>query len=215
MIQEVLEARQREPGGSRRARADRRAGLVPAVLYGRGAEVRSLSVERTRLESLLRRHGQVLKVVAGGAEDSAILKDIQYDALGETIVHVDLQRISLDEKVKVSVRLELVGTARGVVAGGVMEQNLHELEVECLPMAIPDSIQVNIKALEVGQWLEVKDLVLPEGVVCLDAADTPVVGVEEPREEEAPAVEAAVEPGAEEPEVIGRKEPKEGEETEE
>ncbi|HMF20013.1 MAG TPA: 50S ribosomal protein L25, partial [Gemmataceae bacterium] len=129
----------------------------------------------------------------------------QWDPLGHDILHVDFARVAADERITIDVRLELRGTAPGVTAGGSLDQPLHNLEIECLAIAVPESIRVNIGELQIEGVIHVRDLVLPEGVTTKIDPDAVVVQVHPPMvEAEAPA--AAAVPGEQaEPELIGRK----------
>jgi large subunit ribosomal protein L25 len=130
-------------------------------------------------------------------------------------MHVDFARVAADERIKIEVRIELRGTAPGVTAGGVLDQPIHSLTIECLAIAVPDSIRVAIGEMQIGNAIHVKELKLPEGVTTAVDPDAIVVQVAAPKvEEEAAAVPGA--PGeAAEPEIIGRKEKAEEEEEEE
>jgi large subunit ribosomal protein L25 len=125
-------------------------------------------------------------------------------------LHVDFARVAADERIKIEVRIELRGTAPGVTAGGLLDQPIHNLEIECLAVAVPESIRVFINELQVDQAIHVRDLKLPEGVTTSEDPDAIVVQVAAPKVEEEAAAAA---PAAEqvEPEVIGRKEKAEGE----
>jgi large subunit ribosomal protein L25 len=200
-----IEARPREGHGSRACRRLRKNDLLPAVIYGRGEANVLLSVRRSDVEKLMASRAFIVQVNWNGQRENAQLKEVQYDALGDDILHVDFVRISLTEMVTVSVPIQPHGRAAGVAEGGTLEILVHELQVECLPMAIPDRLRVEVTHLGLGSDLRVADVQFPEGVRPLDAPDTVVLSVvapqELPEEEVAPAVEQA----AAEPEVIGRK----------
>jgi large subunit ribosomal protein L25 len=154
-------------------------------------------------------------VKAEGKIEKALIKELQWDHLGKEILHVDFARVAADERVEVNVRVELRGTAIGIAAGGVIDQPIHLLAVECLAIAVPDSIRVSVTELQLGQALHVRELVLPEGVKALTDPEAVVVQViaklVEP--EAVPAPEAVVAEPAE-PEVIRRERPVEEEEAE-
>jgi large subunit ribosomal protein L25 len=133
-----------------------------------------------------------------------LISELQWDHLGKALLHADFQRVAVDERVSVTVPIELKGTAPGVTAGGALEQPLHNLRVECLAIAVPESVRVVIGELQIGSAIYVRDLHLPEGVKALDDPDLIVVQVKAPQvEAEAPAAAEAAETA--EPEVIGRK----------
>jgi large subunit ribosomal protein L25 len=201
---ETLVAQPRTGRGTHLARRIRKKGLVPAVVYGHKEETLSVTVQRDDLYRAIRHGARVVDLQAGGKVEKALLRDVQWDHLGHDILHVDFARVAADERIKIEVRIELRGTAPGATAGGLLDQPLHTLEVECLAIAVPESIRVAINELQIGQAIHVKELKLPEGVTTAADPDAIVVQVTAPKvEAEAPV--APVE-GAAEPEVIGRKE---------
>jgi large subunit ribosomal protein L25 len=209
-----IAAQPRTLSGSRACRRMRKQELVPAVLYGHGQDNVMLALSNEAILKALRERALVLKVVWGGQEDTAQIKEVQYDAVGDNVLHVDLARISLTETLTVTVPVKTHGEPRGVsVDGGVMELLEFELEVECLPTDIPENIRVEVADLGIGDSLTIADLVFPEGVVPTGEPDMVIVSVVEPAAEPV-AAEAAPEAALAEPEVIGR-EPKAEEEEEE
>jgi large subunit ribosomal protein L25 len=206
----VLVAQSRAERGSQASRRLRRHGLIPAVLYGHKEETLSLTLPAGEVEKMIRHGVRVVDLKAGGKEEKALIRDVQWDHLGKELLHIDLARVSLDERIVVTVPLQLRGTAPGVTAGGLLDQPIHALSVECLAISIPESIRVNIGALQIGDSVFVRDLPLPEGVKVMSDQDAIVVHVT------APVVEAAPTPAAEvaesaEPEVIGRQKAEEEE----
>jgi large subunit ribosomal protein L25 len=208
---EQLTAQLRETRGSRRARRQRAAGSIPAVLYGHGKESISLSVPSDQMLAALR-HGGHLVDLGGDVTQSALIRAVQWDSLGIHVLHVDFTRVVAGEVVEITLSVELKGNAPGVREGGVVEVHQHEIEIECPVGAIPDKLTVNINSLALGGEIRVKDVSLPEGAKALIDPDSIVVEcvlpMAEPEEEAAPAPEAA------EPEIIGRKAEEEGEEAE-
>jgi large subunit ribosomal protein L25 len=211
----LLTTKPRKERGKMRTRRLRRQGFVPAVIYGHKEATLAVSCSREELDRAVRRGVRVLDVKAEGKIEKALIKELQWDHLGKEILHVDFARVAADERVEVNVRVELRGTAIGIAAGGVIDQPIHLLAVECLAIAVPDSIRVSVAELQLGQALHVRELVLPEGVKALTDPEAVVVQViaklVEP--EAAPAPEAAVAEPAE-PEVIRRERPVEEEEAE-
>lgn len=210
---ETLKADPRETKGSAVARRLRRQGKVPAVLYGhrQGVLVLSLSVEP--LKEFLDAGHHLVTLDLGGRQERALVKEVQFDAWGQEILHVDFSRVALDETVTVPVGIVGHGTPKATLSGAVLEQPLHTLEVECKADHIPDQIVIEVGDMEMGQMFHVRDLQLPDGVTAAVEPDAIVFVLQEPRgeeEQEAPAPEA----GAEEPEVIGRVTQEEGEEQE-
>ncbi len=211
-----LVSQKREERGSHVARRMRRQGRIPAVVYGHKEAVLSISLDREEMEKALRAGARVVDLKADGKVEKALIREVQWDHLGKELLHIDFARVSLDERVVVDVRLELRGHAPGVTAGGVLDQPMHSLSIECLAIAVPDHIRVNVGELQIDQAIHVRDLVLPEGVKAMADPEAVVVLVK------APVTEAEAAPGAPpaagetaEPEVIGRQaKPAEGEEAE-
>ena len=201
----TLTARPRPEHGKRAAARLRKQDLVPAVIYGHKEAVEAVALPRHDLESALRHHARIMDLQTGGKTETAVIQEVQYDHLGVEVLHVDFKRVSKDERIVVSVAVELKGAAPGL-SSGVMEQPLHDLEVECLAVAIPESIKVNVSNLQVGQAVHVKELTAPEGVTILTDPEAIVVQIKAHAVEPEPtAAPAAVAPGAAEPEIVGRR----------
>jgi len=201
MEQHELMVEMRTASGTSAARRLRRAGMVPAVLYGRGIDSQPLAVSAKSLRDLLHVGGQNVLVrlsVGDGEPAMAMIKEIQRHSLNGLVLNVDFYKVSLTEKITADVPVILVGEAPGVKLGGVLDQVLRQVEVECLPTDIPQSLELNVSELQIGHTLHVSDLVAPENVIIVaDAADV-VVTVARAAEEEkpaAPAPEEAVEEG--------------------
>jgi large subunit ribosomal protein L25 len=205
---EELHVEPRTLHGKRNSRRLRRTGLVPAVLYGHGLDCVPLAIQAGKLQTLLR-HGSRLVNLVGAANESAFVRELQWDTFGTHVLHVDLTRISAHEKVEVQVTIELRGEAPGVREGGVVSQMVHQVSIECPAGSIPDKLLVNINHLALDQMIKVSDLKLPEGAAMLGDPEAVVVQCVVPVE--APE-EGAGEGVAAEPEVIGAKKEEEGEE---
>ena len=203
-----LQAWPREERGSRPSRRLRRQGLVPAVLYGRGEPNVLLKLQEQDLFELLTTHTSVVELQWDSTTQPAQVKELQVDRLEDRVLHADFVRISLSEKIEVSVPLETVGEAPGVEEGGVLEMQMREVDVECLPQAIPESIEVDVSELEMGDSLLIRDLDWPEGVTPLNDPTRVSVGVVSPTEIEEEEEEEPEEMFAE-PEVIGEEEEEE------
>ncbi|HVY60898.1 MAG TPA: 50S ribosomal protein L25 [Planctomycetota bacterium] len=212
----TLEAKDRGTLGTANSRRLRRDGLIPAVLYGKKVANLNLAVDRDAFASVMRHHGRILDVkLPDGKVEKAILKEIQWDTFGEEVLHIDLGRVALDDKIHLKVGLRFSGDPKGVAAGGHLEVHMHEAMIECLAGAIPDVIKIDVAHLDLDQVMRVKDVPLPHGVKILEHAEAAVAGVKMAHLEElvpgAPAgAEAA---GGAEPEVIakGKKEEEGGE----
>ncbi|HZT81318.1 MAG TPA: 50S ribosomal protein L25 [Gemmataceae bacterium] len=206
-----LAVQPREGTGSLAARRLRKQGLLPAVIYGHKEATVVVALSHDDFAKALGKGARLVELKTDGGAEAAIIQDIQWDHLGKDVLHVDFRRVSKDERVVVSVPLHLRGVAPGVSGGGLLDQPLHVIDVECLVTAVPDEIRVNIGELQQDQAIHVKDLRLPEGVKAMADPDAIVVHIRAPLAEP----EAAAAPAAEtaEPEVIGRQaKPEEGEE---
>ena len=202
-----VSAKPRPELGSRANKRLRDAGLLPGVIYGHKEAVVPVTLPKKELLSHLHHGAHLFELSVDGRAESVLVKEVQYDHLGNDVLHVDFARVSLDERVEVTVPLELKGTPKGEEEGGVLQQMLNDLEIECLVTDIPDVIRVIVDHLGVDDTLHVKDIQLPPGVRALQDEDIIVAAVKVVTDEEAaPAAEA----DAAEPEVIGRK-PEDGE----
>jgi large subunit ribosomal protein L25 len=210
----VLKLDRRDAKGTRAARRLRREGRIPVVLYGHGQESLTLAASAHDLAAAVATGHKVFDLEVDGKREKGLLKDLQYEPLGIEILHADFTRVAADERVTISVPLRLVGTPVGVTQEeGVLHQTVHELEIECLALEIPEEIKVQVSELALNDSIAVKDLELPHGVTTELDPETAVCTVSPPaleEEEEAPA-EGEVEIAAE-PEVIGRKPEEEAEE---
>lgn len=203
MSQNELAAEPRSATGKGAARKLRAAGRIPAVIYGRAMQTRQVSVDPQDLDKLLHSTGAGLNTLIDlqleGAEQQVLLKALQRDPVHGAFLHADFYQVDLSQAVVVSVPLRVVGRAPGVELGeGILDLPLREIEIACLPTAIPDHIEADVSELQIGQSLHVSELHLPEGAelrsdpalaVALVAA--PKVEEEAEAEGEAPEGEAA------------------------
>jgi large subunit ribosomal protein L25 len=206
-----LKTESRQGRGTRAAQKVRARGLIPAVLYGHKEATVSLALPGEELLHAIRHGSRVVDLHVGGATQAALISEVQWDHLGKDILHVDFKRVDKDERIRVHVPLELKGVPPGLSGGGVLEQPLHTLHIECMATAVPDSVRVLIGELQIGGVIHVRDLHLPEGVTVLDDPDAVVVQIKAPAAEPEAAAAAAPAAGPAEPEVIGRKAAEEGE----
>jgi large subunit ribosomal protein L25 len=178
-----LNAAPREIEGSRTNRRLRREGRVPAVLYGGGEEPTHFSVDVRELRHALHGSGAVIELDMDGQTANAVVKDIQQHPIRGEAVHIDFVRVRMDVAIQSIVTLELVGgdEAPGTSEGGVLEQQLRELNIEALPGDIPESIQHDASALEMNATVHVSDLTAPDGVTILDDPETVVASITLPR----------------------------------
>ena len=207
--QNILEAQPRTPGTKNDARRVRRQGKVPAVVYGAGKQALPVSVDPRQVSRILHSetgHNTVFDLAVDGERTKAMIVDWQYEPIKGGLLHIDLKRIAMDQKLKVNVPIELVGEPAGVKQqGGILEQIFREVEVECLPGDIPNSVELDVSELVFGMVLRVADLPKNDKVKFLTDPDQPVAHIISIKEEEVPtaevvAGEAAAAPA--EPEVI-------------
>ena len=184
------------------ARRVRVAGKIPAVIYGPGAEPVAIEVEPKQIERILfseSGHNTIFDLKIEGQSDAkAMIVDWQREPIKDKLIHIDLKRIALDKKMKVSVAVRLLGIAEGVKTfGGILDQVLREVEIECLPTDIPGHLDVDISGLGLNAYLRVSDLPHSEKVTFLTSEDAVVAHVVAIKEEKAAEGEA----GPAEPEV--------------
>jgi len=208
--QNVLEAQPREAGTKNHARRVRREGKIPAVVYGAGKDAMPVSVDPRHVLRILRSdtgHNSIFDLALDGSDKTkAMIVDWQYEPIKGHLLHIDLKRIAMDKALRVSVPIVLQGVPLGVkTEGGILEQILREVEIECLPGDIPGHIDVDVSELTFGKVLRVSDLPHNEKLEFLTDANQPVAHVTSVKEEVVAAPEAvAAEAGAApaEPEVI-------------
>lgn len=214
----AMTAEFREKSGKGVARGLRRNEKVPAVLYSHGSSL-PISMGLKDLKKVLNAEGGehalinlTLTGAKGAKERMALIKDYQLDPRSGGLIHVDLQEVAMNEKVKIQVTVHLTGSAIGVKEGGIMQLALRELEVECLPAQIPDHLVLDVSALNVNESLHVRDIKAPEGVRILADLEATVVTIQPPISVEKLEAMLTAAPTAEtgEPELV-KKPAKEGE----
>ncbi len=220
-----IEVRERESRGSADTRRLRRNGLIPGVLYGRGKNPHAFCIaERDLRKALTGAAGlhAILDVVIEGQKTShpSILKDYQQDVITGRLAHIDLQEVRLDQPIQAQVVIELVGEAAGSIEGGVLSQVTREINVEALPLEVPERIEVDVSPLQMGDTLRLTDVALQEGVTYLDDPEETVIAtvtvptqIVEPEPEEEEELEEGEElaEGEEAPEGAEGEAPAEGE----
>jgi len=204
----LLKAEIREQTGTKAVKKVRRQGQIPAIVYGHKESPIAISLDAHNFIEGLHHGYRLMDVQIGRKKEKMIVKELQYDHLGKNILHADLMRVDVSEVIKVTVPIELKGTALGVHEGGIVEQHTNHLEIECKVTEIPESITVSIKDMNLGGAIHAGEIQLPEGVKLVSSADTLLATCHlviaakttEEMEEEIPAA----------PEVIGEvKEPEE------
>ena len=217
--QNTLEAQPREAGSKNDARAVRRGGKIPAVVYGAGKDSLSISVDPRHVQRILNSetgHNTIFDLaLTGGEPTKAMIVDWQYEPIKDKLIHVDLKRIAMDQAMKVEVPIVLVGVPVGVKEqGGILDQVLRELEIECLPGDIPAHIDVDVSMLKMHEGVRVGDLEKNAKLKVLTDEDATIAHVTAIREEVEPAVDAvAAATTPAEPEVVkkGKQDAEEGE----
>src|SRR3954470_24815718 len=214
----VLEAQAREAGTKNDARRVRREGKIPAVVYGAGKDSLSISVDPRVVTRILHSetgHNTIFDLTLAGERTKAMIVDWQYEPIKGNLLHIDLKRIALDKVLRVNVPVFLVGEAAGVKQeGGIMEQMLREIEIECLPADIPSHINADVSQLTFGKVLRVSDLPHSDKFKVLTDENQPVAHVTSVKEEVVATPEAAAAEAATptEPEVIKKGKQETGEE---
>lgn len=199
----VIKADARDEIGTRNARRLREQGKIPAIIYGHGEESQAVTLSEHEIELAVLHGERLLEVDLGDAKQNVLIKELQYDTFGQELLHVDLTRVSLDERVEVTVPIVLRGTPAGAAEDGVLQQSAAEVRIECVVTAIPDEVRAAVGDLQIGDALHMSDLELPEGATLLEEPETVICTVVVIAEEV--VEEAEEEPGEGEPEVIGEK----------
>ena len=201
----ILKAEERARTGSGVLKQMRREGYIPSVVYGGGSDVKNVKVHAKTFRDMLNHAASDSILVTLDLDNSdtqlAFLQDVQHNALSGEILHVDFLAVSQDTSITANIPLELVGEPEGVALGGQLEQMLHSLEISCLPKDLPENIEADVSALDIGDSINIGDVAFPEGVVPTLGEDVVVALVAKPRtaesEEEEEAEGAEGEEGAE------------------
>lgn len=187
MKMQTLKVNARAKSGKGPARQARMRGDIPAVVYGESKEPIGIELNRRELEKIVSSKGgshAVVELDIAGApahNGPALLKKVDHDPVRGTILHADFLRIRLDKKIHTVAPIVLTGRAKGIVDGGVQDQQLHELEIECLALEVPDEIVVDITEVGIGHSLHVSQIVAPPGVTILTDPERTVVAIHAPR----------------------------------
>jgi large subunit ribosomal protein L25 len=204
MAEALLNLSVRQEIGKKSARRTRRTGAIPGIFYIRGQDSVPVTVDEKALRSVIISKANLVDLkFSNGRNEKCVIREIQWDPLSSRPLHVDLMGITLTEKIKVKVAVRLTGSPVGVKEGGTLQTMLRELEIECLPLDIPETIPIDVSALKIHDAIHVSDLQL-EKVRILNDPEHVVATVLPPKLEETPAAAAPTEEKAE-PEVIGRK----------
>ena len=216
MSEVIISAEKRSDTGKSVTRKLRSSGKVPGIMYGADTDPAAVTFDAKELARLLRHDHAIINVKVDGQEQMAVIKSIQNHPLTGKIIHVDFMRVVAGQEITVTVPIHITGTAAGTKTGGVFSTVKHDLQISVLPKDMPDNIEVDCSALQIGDAIRVKDLKL-ENVTILDDEDDLICNVVMPRKEE--VVEEAEELGEEaeemEPEVITARGDEEESESEE
>lgn len=177
---EVLNVQLRDTTGTMASVRLRASGMIPAVLYGHGEANRHLAIPKTEVKSLLRHHSKTV-TLQGAISDTALVSEVQYDHLGIEVLHLDLVRVNLQEKVEIEVSISLHGDSVGVRGGGVLLENMHSVVVRCPAGSIPDSLTLDVSDLDIGGHKTAGCLVLPAGVELVTPSEAVVAHIEKLR----------------------------------
>lgn len=212
MSEMTLEVQNREEHGKNASRRLRAEGRIPAVVYGIGLDPAPIHVAQRKVQELLRQGAGentvfLLKLPDSGKSRHTIIRDMQVDSTTGAMIHIDFLRVRMDEEVRVTVPIEVHGVPHGVkVDGGMLDFVTRELEVSCLPGAIPAHFELDVNGLHVGQHVEAKDLQIPDGVTLLDEPQRVIVSVVAKRmeeEEEGEDADDLLSAAGEEPKLVG------------
>lgn len=203
----ALKAALRQHAGSKAAAQLRQQGKLPVIVYGHKKEPLSITLGTHDFVEALHHGHRIFEVDIDGSKDTMLVKDLQYDHLGKSVIHADLMRVNLSERVKVEVAIELRGTAQGTHQGGIVEDVLSHVEIECKVSDIPELLPVNIKELDLGEALHAHQIELPPDTKLVTDPEAVVAVCHEPRV-------AVVEEVPEGEEVLVEGEVAEGEPTE-
>jgi len=201
---EKLSAEPRQKTGSAAARRLRNMAFIPGNVYGHGEGSVSIAASQERIDAIVHGGHHIVELELDGKSEQTLLREVQWDAFGQHILHFDLQRVSAGEMIHLEVPIVTTGEAPGVVNGGMLDIPLHSVEIECPANSVPDNVTVNINSLKIGDAIAVRDLKLPEGVKVKANPDDTVVHVLSPKEmASAEDIEDIVD-AAVEPELIGK-----------
>lgn len=206
----MLKAEVRQQVGSKATVKLRGEGKMPAVVYGHKKDPVSITLDAHAFVESLHHGNRIFDMDIDGAQETLLVKDIQYDYLGRDVIHADFVRVNLNEMVEVQVSIEMVGTAKGSHEGGIIDEQLDHLIVKCKVSAIPEVIRVNVTEMDLGSVLHAGEIELPEGSELVTDKDAVVLVCHEAK---AALAEEGVEgeEGAAEPEVITEKKEEAGE----
>ena len=209
-------AQKRDRLGTRYAARLRKEGQLPAVVYGHGQDPLHVAIDQHQITEIIHENHQLVELDISGQSESCLIKDMQWDYMGDNIIHVDLTRVDMGEEVEVAVTLELTGEPEALKEeGAILDHPVSEITVSCRADSIPETLSHDIEGVTLEKAATAGDLVLPSGVKLVTDAETVIAQIQ--IVQEAPAEEEVAAEG-DEPEVIGKAdgeaEPAEGEDSE-
>ncbi|MDR0932543.1 MAG: 50S ribosomal protein L25 [Victivallales bacterium] len=190
-VNNEIAVQQRKDFGKCASRRSRKAGLIPAVVYGKGKAAKSIMIDADAWKVLAGHHVQMVTLIDGKKKSSALVKEVQFNHLKNYVQHIDFQEVDMNEDLSAMVPVHTHGECIGVNHGGILELEMHELEVICHPDHLPESVIAEVATLEIGDRLLVKDITLPEGVRTATDPEAVVAHVVRPKEEVVAEPEAA------------------------
>ena len=209
----TLNTQMRTDYGRKAAKGYRADGLLPANIYGLGKDNLTVTVDRKKFSRIFMAGHRIFTLEVGEAKEQGVIKEVQYDAMGSELLHVDFTRIDIHQKITLEVAIEVIGT----VANGVLDVPMKEIKVESLPAGFPSSISINVLEMKIDDVLRVSDLEAPEGCTFAEEPEALVAQVSaiiEEEEEEVSVEEGEEGVGADEPEVIGKPQDEDGDSAE-
>ena len=184
-----LDIENREIIGKKAAKDLRKSGRVPSVLYFKGEEPLSISVEKRLLYKAMKSEQRIYEMDINNEAQYVMIKEIQYHPVTDDVMHVDFMRVRRSEKMTISVPIILVGKSVGVTEGGILSQSLNQIEISCFPTNVPEQIEVNIEDMEINSSKSVADVsVDDEDIEILTAEEISIASINAPREDEEPTL---------------------------
>ncbi len=185
-----LQAAVRQGRGTSASRQLRADGRIPAVVYGKDRESKALSLVEKETRTVIGKNS-LIDLIFDGGQASVVLKEVQREPVSGRPIHLDFQEVDLNQKITITVPLHLEGTPAGISEGGILQQTMREVDLECLPTEMPDFLNVDVSHLKVGESLSVAEISVPENMEILTSGEeviativTPTMPVEEEEEEE-------------------------------
>jgi len=180
-----LDIENRKVVGKKATKTLRKSGKVPSILYFKGEDPISLSVEKKVLYKAMKSDQRIYEMEINSKSQYVMIKEIQYHPVTDEVIHVDFMRVRRSEKMTISVPIILIGKSIGVTEGGILSQSLNQIEISCFPTNVPDQIEVNIEHLEINSSISVADVTIDdEDIEILSAEEISVASVNPPKEEE-------------------------------